>query len=76
MAELAALDYISRLGSRSLLLVYGEQDGITPAEGGRATLGEEMAQGRLKSLPGEGHLSLPHSPATSALVTRWFKENL
>ncbi len=76
VAELAASDYVSKLGSRPLLLVYGEQDGITPAEGARVTLGEEMVQGRLKSLPGEGHLSLPHSPATSALAVRWFKENL
>jgi pimeloyl-ACP methyl ester carboxylesterase len=76
VAELAALDYVSKLASRSLLLVYGEQDGITPADGARVALGEEMARGRLKSLPGEGHLSLPHSPATSALAARWFKENL
>ena len=76
VAELAALDYVSKLGSRPLLLIYGEQDGITPAEGARAALGEEMAQGKLKSLPGEGHLSLPRSPATSVLVARWFKENL
>lgn len=76
VAELAASDYVSKLGSRPLLLAYGKQDGITPAEGARVTLGEEMVQGRLKSLPGEGHLSLPHSPATSALAVRWFKENL
>ncbi len=69
VAELAALDSISKLGSRPLLLIYGDQDSIIPAE-------EEMARGRLKSLPGEGHLSLPGSPATSALVARWFKENL
>jgi pimeloyl-ACP methyl ester carboxylesterase len=86
VAELAALDYLSKLGSRPLLLVYGEQDGITPAalspvrpkdrEGGRAALGEEVASDKLKLVPGEGHLSLPHGPATSALVSRWFKENL
>lgn len=76
VAELAALDYVSKLGSRPLLLIYGDQDDITPAEGARGTLGEEMAQGKLKSLPGEGHLSLPRSPATSALVAHWFKENL
>jgi len=69
VAELAAPDYINKLGSRPLLLIYGDQDSIIPAE-------EEMARGRLKSLPGEGHLSLPGSPATSALVARWFKENL
>jgi hypothetical protein len=67
--ELAALDSVNKLGSRPLLLVYGDQDSVIPAEA-------EMAQGRLKSLPGEGHLSLPSSPATSALVARWFKENL
>lgn len=72
VAELAALDYVSKLGPRPLLLVYGDQDGITPAEGARVTLGEEMTRGKLKSLPGEGHLSLPHSQATSALVANWF----
>ena len=76
VAELAMLDSIGKLGSRPLLLIYGEQDGIIPAEQARATLGEELARGRLKSLPEEGHLSLPRSPATSALVARWFKENL
>jgi len=76
VAELAALDYISKLGSRPWLLVYGDRDGITPAEGGRVALGGEMARGKLKSLPEEGHLSLPRSLATSALIARWFKENL
>lgn len=76
VAELATLDSMGRLGSRPLLLLYGDQDGITPVERARVTLGEEMARGRLKSLPGEGHLSLPRSPATSALVACWFKENL
>ena len=76
VAELATLDYIGKLASRPLLLVYGDQDGITPAERARVILGEEMMRGRLKSLPGEGHLSLPRSPATSALIARWFKENL
>jgi fermentation-respiration switch protein FrsA (DUF1100 family) len=76
VAELAPLDYFSKIGSRPVLLVYGERDGITPAEGVRAILGRERAQGRLKSLPGEGHLSLPNSPAMSALAARWFKENL
>jgi hypothetical protein len=76
VAELAALDYASKLDSRSLLLVYGGQDGVTPAERARIALGEEAARGKLKSLPGEGHLSLPRSRAASALVARWFKENL
>jgi pimeloyl-ACP methyl ester carboxylesterase len=76
VAELAPLDYIGKLGSRPLLLVYGDQDGIIPTEGVRAILGEEMEQGKLKSLPGEGHLSLPHSTATSSLVAQWFRENL
>ncbi|MFQ5811600.1 MAG: alpha/beta hydrolase family protein [Anaerolineae bacterium] len=76
VAELAPLDYISKLGSRPLLLVYGDQDGIVPTERVRTALGEEMARGKLKSLPGEGHLSLPRSPAASALAARWFKENL
>jgi pimeloyl-ACP methyl ester carboxylesterase len=76
VAELAVLDSISELSSRPLLLIYGDRDGIVPVERAYTTLGEEMAQGRLKSLPGEGHLSLPQSPATSVLVARWFKENL
>ena len=76
VAELAVLDSIGELGSRPLLLIYGDRDGIVPAERAYATLGKEMAQGRLKSLPGEGHLSLPRSSATSTWVARWFKENL
>ncbi len=76
VAELAPLDSIGKLGDRPWLLIYGDQDDITSVKMARVTLGEEMAQGRLKSLPGEGHLSLPRSPATSALVARWFKENL
>ena len=76
VAELAAPDYISKLGSRPLLLIYGDQDGITPAERARVMLGKEMERGKLKSLPGEGHLSLPRSPAASALAVRWFRENL
>jgi fermentation-respiration switch protein FrsA (DUF1100 family) len=84
VAELAPLDYTGKLVSRPFLLVYGEQDGIIPAERAlrqaqdvaRVTLGEKMAQGKLKSLAGEGHLSLPRSRETSALVARWFKENL
>jgi pimeloyl-ACP methyl ester carboxylesterase len=84
VAKLASLDSIPKLDERPLLLVYGDQDGVIPAERAlrqaqdvaRAALGEEIAQGKLKSLPGEGHLSLPRSPAASALVARWFKENL
>jgi pimeloyl-ACP methyl ester carboxylesterase len=76
VAELAVLDSISALSSRPLLLVYGDRDGIVPVERAYTTLGEEMAQGRLRSLPGEGHLSLPHSPAISTWVAHWFKENL
>jgi cephalosporin-C deacetylase-like acetyl esterase len=76
VAELAALDYIGKLDSRPLLLVYGDQDGIVPVEKARAALGEEVAREKLKSVSGEGHLSLPRSPATSASVARWFKENL
>lgn len=76
VAELAALDSIGKLSSRPLLLIYGDQDGITPAERACVTLGEEMARGRLKSLPGEGHLSLPRSSVTSTLVAHWFEENL
>jgi len=76
VGELTPLDYISKLGSRPWLLVYGNQDDITPVAQARATLGEETARGNLKSLPGNGHLSLPGSPATSALAVRWFKENL
>ena len=73
VAELAVLDSISRLGSRSWLLIYGDQDGIVPVEKARATLDEEVAREKLKSVPGEGHLSLPCSRATSSLVARWFK---
>lgn len=76
VAELAALDSIGKLSSRPLLLIYGDQDGITPAGRACVTLGEEMARGRLKSLPGEGHLSLPRSSVTSTLVAHWFEENL
>ena len=76
VAELAPLDSISKLGDRPWLLIYGDQDDITSVKMARVTLGEDMAQDRLKSLPGEGHFSLPRSPATSALVARWFKENL
>jgi pimeloyl-ACP methyl ester carboxylesterase len=76
VAELAVLDSISELSSRPLLLIYGDRDGVVPVERAYTTLGEEMAQGRLKSLPGEGHLSLPHSSATSTWVAHWFKENL
>jgi 2,6-dihydroxypseudooxynicotine hydrolase len=76
VAELAVLDSITELGSRPLLLVYGDQDGVVPADKARATLGEEMAREKLKSLPGEGHLSLSRSPVTAAVVARWFKENL
>jgi hypothetical protein len=76
VTDLAVLDSISELSSRPLLLIYGDRDGIVPVERAYTTLGKEMAQGRLKSLPGEGHLSLPRSPATSSWVARWFKENL
>ena len=76
VTELSPLDYISRLGSRPLLLIYGDQDGITPVSQARAVLGEETARGMLKSLPGNGHLSLPGSPSASGMAVRWFKENL
>ena len=76
VAELAPLDSISKLGDRPWLLIYGDQDDITSVKMARVTVGGEVAPGSLKSLPGEGHLSLPRSPATSALVARWFKENL
>jgi acetyl esterase/lipase len=76
VAELAPLDSISKLGDRPWLLIYGDQDDITSVKMARVTVGEEVAPGSLKSLPGEGHLSLPRGPATSALVARWFKENL
>jgi len=76
VAELAALDYISKLAARPLLLIYGDQDVITSTGRASIILDEEMARGKLKSLPGEGHLSLPRSPATSSLVARWFRENL
>ncbi len=76
VAKLASLDSIPKLGERPLLLVYGDQDGVIPAERVRAVLDEELGQGKLKALPGEGHLSLPRSPAASALAARWFKENL
>jgi hypothetical protein len=73
VAELAVPDSISRLGFRSWLLIYGDQDGIVPVEKARATLDEEVAREKLKSVPGEGHLSLPRSPVASVLVARWFK---
>jgi len=76
VAELAALDSMAKLGSSPLLLIYGDQDGIIPAEKVSLILGEEMAREKLKLLPGEGHLSLSRSQATSALVARWFKQNL
>jgi dienelactone hydrolase len=76
VADLAALDAIAKLGSRPLLLLYGDQSGIISADRVCATLGEELAQGRLKVLPGEGHFSMLHSPATLNLVAWWFKENL
>ncbi|MGA9349961.1 MAG: acetylxylan esterase [Anaerolineae bacterium] len=76
VAELAVLDSIGELSSRPLFLVYGDRDGIVPVERASTTLGKEMVQGKLKSLPGEGHLSLHRSPRASALVARWFKENL
>ena len=74
VAELAPLDYINRLDARPLLLIYGDQDGITPLAQARAALGEETARGTLKSLPGTGHLSLANSRATSTLVTRWLRK--
>lgn len=76
VAELAALDHINKLDSRPLLLVYGDRDAVTPVEAARIAVGEEMGRGRLETLPSEGHLSLPRSPAASALVARWFGENL
>jgi len=76
VAELAPLDSIGKLGDRPWLLIYGDQDDITSIKMARVTVGGEVAPGSLKSLPGEGHFSLPRSPATSALVARWFKENL
>jgi pimeloyl-ACP methyl ester carboxylesterase len=76
VAELSALDSIGKLGSRPLLMIYGDQGGMTPAERTCETLGGEVAQEKLKSLPGEGHFSLSRSPVASAVITRWFKENL
>ena len=76
VAELDVLDSISKLDSRPLLLVYGDQDGIIPVEAVRATLAEAIARGKLKLLPGEGHIGLPCSSKTLALVANWFKENL
>jgi hypothetical protein len=76
VAELAVLDSISKLGSRPWLLIYGDRDGIVPVERASTTLGKEMAQGRLRSLPGEGRLSLSRSPVASAVIACWFKENL
>jgi hypothetical protein len=57
-------------------MIYGDQGGMTPAERTCETLGGEVAQEKLKSLPGEGHFSLSRSPVASAVITRWFKENL
>lgn len=76
VTELAALDSIAKFGSRPLLLIYGDRDGITPADRARVILGEEIARGKLKLFPGEGHLSLPWSLVTSVLISRWFEENL
>jgi len=76
VAELSPLDSIGQLGSRPWLLVYGDRDAVTPVEGARVALGGEMTRGKVKTLPGEEHLSLARSPAASVLVARWFGENL
>jgi len=76
VAELAVLDSMGKLGSRPLLLVYGDQDGIIPIGTIRATLTEAIAQGRVKLLSGERHLGLPCSSRALTLLAHWFKENL
>jgi dienelactone hydrolase len=72
VSELSPLDCIGKMGSRPWLLVYGDSDGITSCAKARATLSEEAAQDRLKSLSGRGHLSLADSRVAAGLAVRWF----
>jgi dienelactone hydrolase len=67
--ELAAISSMEKLEGRPLLLVYGEEDGITSAE-------VAISSGRTKLLPGEGHLSIPRSQKLASLAVQWFNETL
>ncbi len=75
-AELGALESLERVEPRPLLLVYGDQDAVTPPDRICAALSRRAAKLELKLLPGEGHLSLPRSPAMAALAANWFREAL
>lgn len=75
-AELGALEALGRIEPRPLLLVYGDEDAVTPPDRICAALSQRAAKLELKLLPGEGHLTLPRSSSTAALAASWFKEAL
>ena len=74
--DLGALESVRKIGSRPLLLVYGDEDAIIPPDRACGALSQQAAKLELKLLPGEGHLSLLGSAATAALAAGWFREVL
>jgi pimeloyl-ACP methyl ester carboxylesterase len=72
VAQLGALDHISELGSRPLLVIYGEEDALAP-------LGEMKAlrrRGKLELISGQGRQGLVYDPDVIRSTTRWFRRHL
>jgi pimeloyl-ACP methyl ester carboxylesterase len=66
---------LSRIRAKTLV-IWGEKDGLTPAEHGR-TIVDALPDGRLEIVPGARHLPMVSAPeVVSRLIVRFLAEDL
>jgi hypothetical protein len=74
--DLAAWEALGHLKARSALLLYGDQDAIVALQRPRSRLTGGGSGLQMQVIAGEGHLSLPGSPAVCAALQTWLAEGL
>ncbi len=76
LAEVETVKALKKLGSRSLMLIYGSEEHMVPSRVMEQALQDTGPGCRMERVRGEGHHTLFHNPTIAPLLTAWFQERL
>jgi hypothetical protein len=74
LRQLDVSDRLARLAGRSVLVIYGADDGVVALDEVSESLAQACAAGSRVTIPRATHLTLPEQPSTARLVVAWLKE--
>lgn len=73
LESLASREALHRTAPRPVLLLYGDQDALVPLDELRQQMSSTSPTIELRTITGEGHLSLATSASAAAVVGQWLE---